>query len=115
MPKIRTVLGDKDPAAMGHILPHEHTYVRLIAAEADHASAFDREQAIEEGAAMLKAVNAEQGISGLVDCAPHDLGRDMGLLVGLSRASGLGHRSLDWDFRGVGVSRLLGRPEWRRH
>ena len=106
MTKIRTVLGDKDPADMGHILPHEHTYVRLIAAESDHASAFDREQAIEEGAAMLKSVNAEQGISGLVDCAPYDLGRDMGLLVGLSRASG-------WDIvASTGIFGAWGYPAY---
>ena len=111
MPKIRTVLGDKDPADVGHILPHEHTYVRLIAAESDHASQFDREQAIEEGAAMLKAVTAEQGVSGLVDCAPYDLGRDMGLLVGLSRASGWDIVASTGIFGGVGLSRLLGRAE----
>ena len=106
MPKIRTVLGDKDPADVGHILPHEHTYVRLIAAESDHASRFDREQAIEEGAAMLKAVNAEQGVSGLVDCAPYDLGRDMGLLVGLSRASG-------WDIvASTGIFGAWGYPAY---
>lgn len=106
MPKIRTVLGDKDPADMGHILPHEHTYVRLIAAESDHASRFDREQAIEEGAAMLKAVTAEQGVSGLVDCAPYDLGRDMGLLVGLSRASG-------WDIvASTGIFGAWGYPAY---
>ena len=106
MPKIRTVLGDKDPADVGHILPHEHTYVRLIAAESDHASRFDREQAIEEGAAMLKAVTAEQGISGLVDCAPYDLGRDMGLLVGLSRASG-------WDIvASTGIFGAWGYPAY---
>lgn len=106
MPKIRTVLGDKNPAEVGHILPHEHTYVRLIAAESDHASAFDREQAIEEGAAMLKAVTAEQGISGLVDCAPYDLGRDMGLLLGLSRASG-------WDIvASTGIFGVWGYPAY---
>ena len=92
MAKIRTVLGDKDPAEMGHILPHEHTFPHLLAAKSDHASVFDREKAVEEGAATLRAVSAEQGVSGLVDCAPYDLGRDMGLLMGLSRASvtGLG-------------------------
>lgn len=106
MPKIRTVLGDKDPADLGHILPHEHTYVRLIAAESDHASAFDRDRAIEDGAAMLKSVNAEQGVSGLVDCAPYDLGRDMGLLVGLSRASG-------WDIvASTGIFGVWGYPAY---
>ena len=106
MAKIRTVLGDKDPAEMGHILPHEHTFVRLLAAESDHASVFDREKAVEEGAAKLRAVNTEQGVSGLVDCAPYDLGRDMGLLVGLSRASG-------WDIiAATGIFGVWGYPAY---
>ena len=46
------------------------------------------EKAVEEGAAQLKAAGEEFGISGLVDWAPADLGRDMGLMVELSRASG---------------------------
>ena len=50
MPKIRTVLGDKDPAEMGHILPHEHTFFHLLGAPSDPASVFDREKAVEEGA-----------------------------------------------------------------
>ena len=106
MAKIRTVLGDKDPAKMGHILPHEHTFPHLLAAKSDHASVFDREKAVEEGAAKLRAVNAEQGISGLVDCAPYDLGRDMGLLVGLSRASG-------WDIvAATGIFGVWGYPAY---
>ena len=106
MAKIRTVLGDKDPAEMGHILPHEHTFPHLLAAESDHASVFDREKAVEEGAAKLRAVNAEQGVSGLVDCAPYDLGRDMGLLVGLSRASG-------WDIvAATGIFGVWGYPAY---
>ena len=106
MPKIRTVLGDKDPAEMGRILPHEHTFPHLIAAESDHASTFDRNQAVEEGAAMLKAVGEEQGISGLVDCGPYDLGRDMGLLVGLSKASG-------WDIvAATGIFGVWGYPAY---
>ena len=88
MPKIRTVLGDKDPAEMGYILPHEHTFFHLLGAPSDPASVFDREKAVEEGAAQLKAAGEEFGISGLVDWAPADLGRDMGLMVELSRASG---------------------------
>ena len=88
MPKIRTVLGDKDPAEMGHILPHEHTFFHLLGAPSDPASVFDREKAVEEGAAQFKAAGEEFGISGLVDWAPSDLGRDMGLMVELSRASG---------------------------
>ena len=88
MPKIRTVLGDKDPAKMGHILPHEHTFFHLLGAPSDPASVFDREKAVEEGATQLKATGEEFGISGLVDWAPADLGRDMGLMVELSRASG---------------------------
>ena len=44
MPKIRTVLGDKDPAEMGHILPHEHTFFHLLGAPSDPASVFDREE-----------------------------------------------------------------------
>ena len=42
MAKIRTVLGDKDPAEMGHILPHEHTFPHLLAAKSDHASVCPR-------------------------------------------------------------------------
>ena len=106
MAKIRTVLGDKDPAEMGHILPHEHTFPHLLAAKSDHASVFDREKAVEEGAAKLRAVNTEQGVSGLVDCAPYDLGRDMGLLMGLSRASG-------WDIvAATGIFGVWGYPAY---
>ena len=106
MAKIRTVLGDKNPAEMGHILPHEHTFPHLLAAESDHASVFDREKAVEEGAVTLRAVSAEQGVSGLVDCAPYDLGRDMGLLMGLSRASG-------WDIvAATGIFGVWGYPAY---
>ena len=78
----------------------------LLAAKSDHASVFDREKAVEEGAAKLRAVNAEQGVSGLVDCAPYDLGRDMGLLVGLSRASG-------WDIvAATGIFGVWGYPAY---
>ena len=38
MPKIRTVLGDKDPLEMGHILPHEHTFFHLLGAPSDPAA-----------------------------------------------------------------------------
>ena len=88
MAKIRTVLGDKDPADMGHILPHEHTFFHLLGAPSDPAAVFNRQNAVEEGAAQFKAIREEFGISGLVDWAPYDLGRDMGLMVELSRASG---------------------------
>ena len=54
MPKIRTVLGDKDPADMGHILPHEHTFFHLLGAPSDPASVFDRDKAVEEASAQLK-------------------------------------------------------------
>ena len=49
MAKIRTVLGDKSPAEMGHILPHEHTFFHLLGAPSDPAAVFDREKAVEEG------------------------------------------------------------------
>ena len=63
MAKIRTVLGDKDPAEMGHILPHEHTFFHLLGAPSDPAAVFDREKAVEEGAAQFKAIGEEFGIS----------------------------------------------------
>lgn len=106
MAKIRTVLGDKDPADMGHILPHEHTFFHLLGAPSDPASVFDREKAVEEGAAQLKSVGEEFGISGLVDWAPYDLGRDMGLMVELSRASG-------WDIvASTGIFGVWGYPAY---
>ncbi len=106
MAKIRTVLGDKDPAELGHILPHEHTFFHLLGAPSDPAAAFDREKAVEEGAAQLRAVGEEFGISGLVDWTPHDLGRDMGLMVELSRASG-------WDIvASTGIFGAWGYPAY---
>ena len=64
MAKIRTVLGDKDPAEMGHILPHEHTFPHLLAAKSDHASVFDREKAVEEGAATAEGRERRAGSVG---------------------------------------------------
>ena len=51
---IRTVLGDRNPKELGAILPHEHTLMRLLGAEADHYSSYDREQAIELAAKEIR-------------------------------------------------------------
>lgn len=106
MAKIRTVLGDKDPTELGYILPHEHTFFHLLGAPSDPAAVFDREKAVEEGAAWLRAIGEEFGISGLVDWAPYDLGRDTELMVELSRASG-------WDIvASAGIFGVWGYPAY---
>ncbi len=86
---VRTVLGDRNPKELGVILPHEHTLMRLLGAEADHYSSYDREQALETAVKELRAVRESYSISGLVDAAPVDLGRDTEFQAELSRRSGV--------------------------
>ena len=86
---IRTVLGDKRPEELGVILPHEHTIYSLQGAEVDHKSAYDREAALQLAADELKTVKDLYGVSGLLDAAPFDLGRDIEFDVEISKRSGV--------------------------
>lgn len=86
---IRTVLGDVKPAELGAILPHEHTVFSFLGAETDPGSSYDREEVIQRAAEELKIVKESHGISGIVDAAPMDLGRDTELQAEVSRRSGV--------------------------
>lgn len=86
---IRTVLGDKNPKELGAILPHEHTITHMLGAEADHKSSYNREEAIRKASEELEKVRESYGISGLLDAAPVDLGRDTEFQVEVSRRSGV--------------------------
>lgn len=85
---VPTVLGPVDPSRLGIVLVHEHVLVDFIGADRIGPGRYDREEAFRTILPHLRRLR-ELGAGALLECTPRYLGRDPGLLVRLSRESGL--------------------------
>jgi len=85
--RVRTVLGDVDPAEVGWVLPHEHTAIALwhIPNRWDYWELRRDEPLIREELAAFRAA----GGGTVVDLTLDGVGRDPTWLAGLSRATEL--------------------------
>ncbi|MBE6928960.1 MAG: hypothetical protein E7463_01655 [Ruminococcaceae bacterium] len=100
---VNTVLGPISPDALGVTLGHEHIFV----GSGDFARAFgdrwyNREALIELAVTRLTEAKERFGLSTVFDGTPVDLGRDVGMLVEVSRRSGVNivaSTGLYWDDR----------------
>lgn len=87
-PVIRTVCGDLPPSALGLTLVHEHVLVDFIGADRVSPSRYDADEVFRIVLPHLKQA-ASLGTRTVFECTPNFLGRDVNLLVRLSRASGI--------------------------
>jgi phosphotriesterase-related protein len=87
-PVIRTVLGDLPPAALGLTLVHEHVLVDFIGADRVSASRYDADEVFRTVLPHFEQA-AALGVRTVFECTPAFIGRDVNLLVRLSRASGV--------------------------
>jgi phosphotriesterase-related protein len=85
--RVRTVLGDIDPAELGWVLPHEHTAIALwhIPNRWDYWELRRDEPIIRDELAAFRSA----GGGTLVDLTLDGVGRDPEWLAGLSRSTGL--------------------------
>jgi len=88
MPKIRTVLGDIDPASAGITLTHEHILYANPGVEFDRRAAFDVDRVADEVAATMRAGRLDYGVSTIVDMTACELGRHPALIREVARRSG---------------------------
>jgi phosphotriesterase-related protein len=86
--KVRTVLGDVDPATLGRTLTHEHLLYTYPGAELDHRCAFDLAAATERIAAEVAAAMRDYGFRTLVDLTPAEVGRHPQLMADVAKRSG---------------------------
>ena len=85
--RVQTVLGPVDPAALGWVLPHEHTAIALwhIPGRWDYWELRRDEPVILEELAAFRAA----GGGAIVDLTLDGVGRDPAWLAGLARSTGL--------------------------
>jgi phosphotriesterase-related protein len=88
MTKVRTVLGDIDPAQLGRTLTHQHLLYTYPGAELDHRCAYDLESATTRIATELGAAVREFGFKTIVDLTPAEVGRHPQLMVNVAERSG---------------------------
>lgn len=104
MPRIRTVLGDIPPDALGPTHGHEHVLFAPLVDRGDDLHRLDRKAALAELQAFREA-----GGSGLVDATVAELGRDPEALAEISRLSGVhvvaatGHTAEEWWPEALGL------------
>ena len=85
---VNTVLGPIDAGDLGPTMPHEHIAVRSPGIEENWPETYDR--AAHKKAAIEQVQSAyDAGIRTIVDPAPADLGRDVGLMQEVSRETGM--------------------------
>ena len=110
MSRVRTVLGDILPEAVGVTLTHEHTILNWPGAELDHRAAFDWDQVVNDVAAELKQGRELFDLATVVDCTPADMGRNPRFMVEVAKASGVNVVATTGFF-----CESMGVPEhWRR-
>ena len=86
---LMTVSGKVTPDKIhGTILAHEHIIVDFAGAESVPQPQYRQEDANRLVLPYLEKLR-QQGVSTLIECTPNYLGRDVNLLAGLSKASGL--------------------------
>lgn len=87
---VNTVLGPIAPSSLGVTLCHEHIFV----GSTDLSKAFgdrwyDKEKLVDIAVKQLSFAREKFGLSTMIDGTPPDLGRDIDLLVKVSRLSGV--------------------------
>jgi phosphotriesterase-related protein len=86
--KIQTVRGPITATELGRTLPHEHVLVDFVGADVVSPSRYNADQVFAAALPQLRRIR-ELGAKSLFECTPAFLGRDPGLLVRLSEATGL--------------------------
>ena len=85
---VMTVTGPISTDEMGFTLPHEHILVDFIGADKVGPDRYDADQAFDVVLPHLRQA-VELGCRTLVECTPSYIGRDAGLCLRLSEATGL--------------------------
>ena len=88
MAKVRTVLGDVEPSALGATLVHEHLVVDWGELTGKPKLAFPYEETVDLIAGKLRAARAD-GVGAIGDCTPMGAGRYVDVLADVARRSGV--------------------------
>ena len=88
MSQVNTVLGPVDSADLGFTLSHEHVTLGAAGAAATYPGFQDR-QAIADAATTALSEAYEGGVRTIIDVTTFDLGRDVSVMVEVSRRSGV--------------------------
>ena len=86
--KIITVNGPIDPEDMGMTLPHEHIMVDFIGVDSTGARRYRQDEVVDRVAPYLLELKAA-GVRTFIDCTPMYIGRDVSILKGISKITGL--------------------------
>ena len=87
MSQVNTVLGPVDSDDLGFTLSHEHVTLGAAGAAATYPGFQDR-QAIADAATAALVEAYEGGVRTIIDVTTFDLGRDVSMMVEVSRRSG---------------------------
>ena len=88
MPTINSVLGPVDTADLGFTLSHEHVATNSAGIPHTYPDFIDRAGIFEQSVAALKEAY-DEGLRTIIDVSTFDLGRDVGLMAEVSRATGV--------------------------
>ena len=88
MGRVRTVLGDVEPATLGVTLVHEHLVVDWGELQGTHKLRFDEPSTVALIAGRLRAARAD-GVGAIGECTPIGAGRYVDVMVAASRLSGV--------------------------
>src|SRR5918997_441435 len=86
VPRLITTLGEFDAGELGLILPHEHVFVTLHVGEVNYPPQLQAEVVALMAPEIEKIKNL--GVSALVECSTIGVGRDVGMDLAVSRATG---------------------------
>ena len=85
---VNSVLGPLDTADMGFTLSHEHVGTNAAGLRHTYPEIIDRAGIIEQSVAALQEAR-DEGLRTIIDVSTFDLGRDIGMIQEVSRASGV--------------------------
>lgn len=86
--KVNTVLAQIDAADLGRTLIHEHLFAKWPGAELDPELFVERDELVRQCVKRLGRLK-EHGVRTFVDPCPAELGRDVSLMVEVSRKTGI--------------------------
>lgn len=87
---VNTVLGEMNIQDLGQTLCHEHVICFTPAMKMGFDDRwFDTEQVIQKATVLFKHAKEECGVTTMIDGTPLDLGRDVDMMVEVSRRSGV--------------------------
>ena len=88
MAVLHTTLGPRTADEVGLVLPHEHVLVDFRLPDAQPPEAVETEAVVAVMASVLRAAG-DVGVTAVVECTPHGLGRRAEVLAAVSRAAGV--------------------------